>query len=66
MPRPPRAAATTIALPSAWKRHMPIVNASNAQVESVYTIGGQRINKAQRGLNIIHTKDGMTKKVVVK
>ena len=43
-----------------------VMNAPNGQVESVYTIGGQRINKAQRSLNIIRTKDGKTKKVVVK
>ena len=43
-----------------------VMNAPNGQVESVYTIGGQRINKSQRGLNIIRTKDGKTKKVVVK
>lgn len=31
-----------------------------------YTIGGQRVNKQRKGLNIIRMSDGTTKKVVVK
>ena len=33
---------------------------------STYTIDGKRINKAQRGLNIIKMSDGTTKKVIIK
>lgn len=35
-------------------------------VYSIYTIDGMRINALQKGLNIIHTGDGKTKKIYVK
>ena len=32
----------------------------------VYTVGGKRVNKLKKGLNILRMRDGTTKKVVVK
>lgn len=37
-----------------------------AKVDSYYTLGGQRVNGLQKGVNILKMKDGTTKKFVVK
>jgi hypothetical protein len=42
-----------------------LINDSKTEVAR-YTIGGQRVNKQTKGLNIIRMSDGTTKKVVVK
>lgn len=48
-----------------------IINVDNAQssvlsVQSIYSINGQKLNKLQRGVNIIRLTDGSVKKILVK
>ena len=39
-------------------------NATEADVPAIYDLQGHRLQTMQKGLNIIHTKDGKTKKVM--
>ena len=38
----------------------------SATVETIYTIDGKRLDKMQRGLNIVRMSDGTTRKIVVR
>ena len=40
-------------------------NAAEADVPAIYNLQGHRLQTMQKGLNIIHTKDGKTKKVML-
>ena len=42
-----------------------IMNDSN-EIDVIYDLQGKRLSKVKKGVNIIRTKDGKTKKVVVK
>ena len=41
-------------------------NFNKATTEKYYTVDGRQIQKLQKGLNIIKSSDGTTRKVVVK
>ncbi|MBF1636848.1 MAG: hypothetical protein HXO44_09085, partial [Prevotella sp.] len=41
-------------------------NFSKTTTEKYYTVDGRQIQKLQKGLNIIKSSDGTTRKVVVK
>ena len=43
-----------------------ITGDNNADIKARYNIGGQKIEGSQRGINIVRTADGKTRKVVVK
>jgi len=43
-----------------------VEDANKAKVESRYTINGQKLNGAQRGINIVKMSNGTVRKVVVK
>ena len=40
------------------------VNADNTAVESIYTVGGARVNSLQKGINIVRLANGKTIKVI--
>ena len=40
-------------------------NATEADVPAIYNLQGHRLQTMQKGLNIIRTKDGKTKKVML-
>ena len=41
-------------------------NFNKATTEKYYTIDGRQIQKLQKGLNIVKSSDGTTRKVIVK
>ena len=42
------------------------ISSREAEVKDVYDLGGRNINQLKQGVNIIRTKDGKTRKVLVK
>jgi len=75
----PKGTKTKYENTSSWKKFFKIVemdgttditsvdaNKDDDEVVGIYNINGTRVNELQRGVNIIKTKDGKTKKVIKK
>ena len=41
-------------------------NDGASQVKDIYSLGGQKLDKLQRGINVVRMSDGSTRKIVIK
>lgn len=72
----PQGSKSAYAAADYWKEFKEIVEIDPAGIDqimsdgqnnaTIFTLDGKRMNKPQKGMNIIRMKDGTTRKVVVK